>query len=115
MRTLSLPVLFVLLLLLSSCASRHHFPDDGAYDVWKSTTVSMETPPLDGRLSFVSVSRDGVLTMKYVSDREYVVTGKPGQYLRGDCGQIAYKVISVSPEKNTAEISFFAATTRPTY
>lgn len=106
---------FLVLLLLSGCASRHHFPDEGASDVWGSTTVSTGVPPLDGHLSFIGVSRDGVLTMKYVSDREYLVTGKPGEYLRGECGQIAYKVISVSAEKNSAQLSFLVSTTRPTY
>jgi hypothetical protein len=105
----------LVLLLLSGCASRHHFPDEGASDVWGSTTVSKGTPPLDGHLSFVGVSGDGVLTMKYVSDREYLVTGKPGEYLRSESGQIAYKVISVSTEKNSAVVSFLVSTTRPTY
>ncbi len=113
MRYLSIAALVVA--AFTGCQSVHHFPDEHGSNTWVNVTVS-EGSSLPGHsLSFVGVTKDGVLTMKYVTDRTYLVSGKPGEFLTGECGNTGYKVVSVSTKNNEAVISYIGRSTFPTY
>ena len=101
-------------LVLAGCT--HHFPDENARDFYRQIDYSPdrrvheEVCPL---LELVRISENGVVVMRYTSNQPYLVYAAPGEYLRGECGNIAFKVVSIDSSRGTVTIEYLYSTTRP--
>jgi hypothetical protein len=65
------------------------------------------------RLKFVRISENGVVVMQCTSDQKYFVYASPGEYLRGECGNTGFKVVSINCRLGTAKIEYLHSTKRP--
>ncbi len=102
--------------LVSACS--HHFPDENARDYYKTAEYSTATPThneVTANLKFIKITPLGVVVMQYTTNRDYIVYASPGEYLRGELGNTAFKVTSVDASEGIATIEYLYMTTRPTY
>ncbi len=90
---------------------------EAGIDTYKQIEYSVRKPIHESickRLEFVKITTNGVVVMRYTTDQTYFVYASPGEYLRGECGNIGFKVISINAPLGCALIEYLHSTTRPT-
>jgi hypothetical protein len=108
MRVRSVLGLLLLLsyLLATSCSSYR--------DVYRTATFSpsqRDGSLVGAGLVFVKVEPDSTVVM--MRDGDVIERAKPGHYLSSESEQSDTKVISASPERQTAQVSYLYSTNRP--
>jgi hypothetical protein len=92
-------------LALTGCLSNKFKPTNTSHKV-EVVAMSLNSNPLHGKLILLRVTKLGIVVMTYTTNKEYVVYGSSGQQLRGECGDIAYTVVSSSMAAQTVVISY---------
>ncbi|NDC74980.1 hypothetical protein EBZ70_06785 [bacterium] len=82
-------------------------------DVYAQLRVSSkpsEKSAFGGLLVFFKVEDGGRVVMFYNTDRMHLVRANVGEYLKGDFGELPFKILSASSERQEVIISYLAAT-----